>query len=390
MNVLITGAKGFVGKNLIATLECIRDGKDRSFGIAADLQIYGYDIDTDPALLDDYCSKADFVFHLAGVNRPEDPADFMKGNFGFTSTLLETLKKHDNTCPIMISSSIQAALDNPYGESKKAGEDLLFAYGKESGADVLVYRFPNVFGKWCRPNYNSAVATFCNNIANGLPITVNDRSHMMTLVYIDDVVAELIADLKGEANKKDDGFCYVPVEHKITLGEIVDMLYEFKDGRENLAVPCLTDGSFSKKLYSTYLSYLPEDGFAYPLKMNVDDRGSFTEIIRTADRGQVSVNISKPGITKGNHWHHTKNEKFVVVSGRGLIQLRKVGVDENGEPYPVVEYHVSGEEITVVDMIPGYTHNIINLSETEDLVTVMWANEAFDPSKPDTYFDPVE
>ena len=387
MNILITGAKGFVGKNLIAALE--------------NVSILPYDIDTDPALLDDYCRDADFVFHLAGVNRPEDPADFMKGNFGFTSTLLDTLKKHDNKCPIMISSSIQAALDNPYGESKKAGEDLLFGYGKDCGAEVLVYRFPNVFGKWCRPNYNSAVATFCNNIANGLPITVNDRSHMMTLVYIDDVVTELIAALKGEANKKDDGFCYVPVEHKITLGEIVDMLYEFKAGRGagylgeeditgNLSLPDLADGSFSKKLYSTYLSYLPEDGFAYPLKMNVDERGSFTEVLRTADRGQVSVNISKPGITKGNHWHHTKNEKFVVVSGRGLIQLRKVGLDENGEPYPVVEYYVSGDEITVVDMIPGYTHNIINLSETEDLVTVMWANEPFDPEKPDTYFEPVE
>jgi len=401
MNILITGAKGFVGKNLIAALENIRDGKDRSFEIDTELQILSYDIDTDPALLDDYCKVADFVFHLAGVNRPEDPADFMKGNFGFTSTLLDTLKEHGNTCPIMISSSIQAALDNPYGESKKAGEDLLFAYGKDCGAEVLVYRFPNVFGKWCRPNYNSAVATFCNNIANGLPITVNDRSHMMTLVYIDDVVTELIAALKGEANKKDDGFCYVPVEHKITLGEIVDMLYEFKAGRGagylgeeditgNLNVPDLADGSFSKKLYSTYLSYLPEDGFSYPLKMNVDERGSFTEILRTADRGQVSVNISKPGITKGNHWHHTKNEKFVVVRGRGLIQLRKVGLDENGEPYPVVEYHVSGDEITVVDMIPGYTHNIINLSETEDLVTVMWANEPFDPGRPDTYFEPVE
>ena len=390
MNVLITGAKGFVGKNLIATLECIRDGKDRSFEVDADLQVLAYDIDTDPELLDEYCAKADFVFHLAGVNRPEDPADFMKGNFGFTSTLLDTLKKHGNTCPVMISSSIQAALDNPYGKSKKAGEDLLFAYGKETGAEVLVYRFPNVFGKWCRPNYNSAVATFCNNIANGLPITVSDRGHMMTLVYIDDVVAELIAALIGKANKKDDGFCYVPVEHKITLGEIVDLLYSYKEGREALEVPHLPEGSFAKKLYSTYLSYLPEDGFAYKLKMNIDARGSFTEILRTADRGQVSVNISRPGITKGNHWHHTKNEKFVVVSGRGLIQLRKVGANENGEPHPIIEYYVSGDEITVVDMIPGYTHNIINLSETEDLVTVMWANEPFDPGKPDTYFEPVE
>ena len=419
MNILITGAKGFVGKNLIATLENIRDGKDRTFDLndclgaegASSINIMPYDIDTDPALLDEYCEKADFVFHLAGVNRPEEPADFMKGNFGFTSTLLDTLKKHGNACPVMISSSIQAALDNPYGKSKKAGEDLLFAYGRECRAEVLVYRFPNVFGKWCRPNYNSAVATFCNNIANGLPITVNDRSHMMTLVYIDDVVAELIAVLGGKANKKDDGFCYVPVEHKITLGEIVDMLYSFRNGRggfvgaegeqveasddkpkaaPTLAIPDLADGSFSKKLYSTYLSYLPEDGFAYSLRMNKDDRGSFTEILRTDDRGQVSVNISKPGITKGNHWHHTKNEKFVVVSGRGLIQLKKVGVDGNGEPYPIIEYYVSGEEITVVDMIPGYTHNIINLSDTEDLVTVMWANEPFDPDRPDTYFEPVE
>ena len=354
------------------------------------ITIFEYDIDTDEALLDAYCKNADFVFHLAGVNRPQDPAEFMTGNFGFTSTLLELLKKHGNNCPIMISSSIQAALNNPYGESKKAGEDLIFAYGQETGAEVLVYRFPNVFGKWCRPNYNSAVATFCNNIARGLPITVNDPSVNMTLVYIDDVVRELIAALAGQANKQDDGYCKVPVEHKITLGEIVELLYSFRDGTGNLSIPDMTENSFSKKLYSTYLSYLPEDKFAYPLKMNVDDRGSFTEILRTGDRGQVSVNISKPGITKGNHWHHTKNEKFVVVSGTGLIQLRRVGLDENGQPYPVVEYRVSGDEITVVDMIPGYTHNIINLSETEDLVTVMWANESFEPERPDTYFEPVE
>lgn len=405
MNILITGAKGFIGKNLISTLENIRDRKDRTFGFQAaeaeSINIMPYDIDTDPALLDDYCRDADFVFHLAGVNRPEDPADFMKGNFGFTSVLLDTLKKHGNTCPVMISSSTQAVLDNLYGESKKAGEELLFAYGQETGADVLVYRFPNVFGKWCKPNYNSAVATFCNNIANGLPITVNDRSHMMTLVYIDDVVAELIAALKGKANKKDDGFCHVDIEHKITLGEIVDMLYGFRDNRDtgylgievsigNKEIPDVPAGSFSKKLYSTYLSYLPNEGFAYPLKKNDDYRGSFIEIFRTADKGQVSVNINKPGMTKGNHWHHTKNEKFVVVSGRGLIQLRKVGLDENGEPYPVIEYYVSGEEIIMVDMIPGYTHNLINLSDTEDLVTVIWANEPFDPEKPDTYTDPVE
>ena len=418
MNILITGAKGFVGKNLIATLNNIKQGKDRSFaamfagksgaGIstetaAPDITIFEYDIDTDESLLDAYCKNADFVFHLAGVNRPQDPKEFMEGNFGFTSTLLDLLKKHGNNCPVMISSSIQAALNNPYGESKKAGEDLIFAYGQETGAEVLVYRFPNVFGKWCRPNYNSAVATFCNNIARDLPITVNDPSVNMTLVYIDDVVRELIAALNGRANKQEEGYCRVPVEHKITLGEIVELLYSFRDGRGNmsapegtvertgnLAVPDMSENSFSKKLYATYLSYLPEDRFAYPLKMNVDERGSFTEILRTGDRGQVSVNISKPGITKGNHWHHTKNEKFVVVSGQGLIQLRKVGLDENGQPYPVVEYKVSGDEITVVDMIPGYTHNIINLSETEDLVTVMWANESFDPERPDTYFEEVE
>lgn len=390
MNVLITGAGGFIGKNLIETLHNIKDGKDRSFGMDTDIVIFEYDIDTDPALLDAYCKNADFVFHLAGVNRPQDPAEFMTGNFGFTSQLLELLKKHGNNCPVMISSSIQAALDNPYGESKRAGEELMFAYGKETGAPVYVYRFPNVFGKWCRPNYNSAVATFCNNIARDLPITVNDPSVNMTLVYIDDVVRQLIAALNGNANMQEDGFCRVPVEHKITLGEIVDLIYLFRDSRTDLSVPDMAENSFSKKLYATYLSYLPEDRFAYPLKMNVDERGSFTEILRTGDRGQVSVNVSKPGITKGNHWHHTKNEKFVVVSGHGLIQLRKVGLDENGAPYPVIEYRVSGDEMTVVDMIPGYTHNIINLSDTEDLVTVMWANESFDTQRPDTYFEPVE
>lgn len=390
MNILITGAKGFIGKNLVSTLHNIISGKDRSFKISDEITIFEYSRDTDEALLDAYCKNADFVFHLAGVNRPKDQKEFMEVNFGFTSMLLDKLKKHNNKCPVMISSSIQADLDNPYGKSKKAGEDLMFQYEKETGAPVYIYRFPNVFGKWCRPNYNSAVATFCNNIANGLPITVNDPSVLMTLVYIDDVVAELIAALKGEANKREDGYCYVPVQHKITLGEIVDLIYSFKESRVTKEIPDMTENSFAKKLYSTYLSYLPTDEFCYPLKMNVDERGSFTEIIRTKDRGQVSVNISKPGITKGNHWHHTKNEKFVVVHGHGLIQLRKVGVDEDGNAYPVVNYEVSGDEIKVVDMIPGYTHNIINLSDTEDLVTVMWANEQFDPDKPDTYFEPVE
>lgn len=390
MNILITGAKGFIGKNLISTLQNIISGKDKSFKLSDEITIFEYNRDTDEALLDDYCKNTDFVFHLAGINRPQDPKEFMDGNFCFTSMLLEKLKKHDNKCPVMISSSIQATLDNPYGQSKKAAEDLMFQYEKETGAAVYIYRFPNVFGKWCRPNYNSAVATFCNNIANGLPITVNDPSVLMTLVYIDDVVAELIAILKGEANKKDDGYCYVPIEHKITLGEIVDLIHSFKDSRVTKEIPDMTENSFAKKLYSTYLSYLPTDEFCYPLKMNVDERGSFTEIIRTKDRGQVSVNISKPGITKGNHWHHTKNEKFVVVHGHGLIQLRKVGLDEDGNPYPVINYEVSGDEIKVVDMIPGYTHNIINLSDTDDLVTVMWANEEFDQDKPDTYFEPVE
>lgn len=314
----------------------------------------------------------------------------MGGNFGFTSILLDSLKKHNNTCPIMISSSIQAALDNPYGESKKAGEDLLFSYGKETGALVYVYRFPNVFGKWCRPNYNSAVATFCNNIAHDLPIQVNDPSVMMTLVYIDDVVAELIATLQGAANMDVNGYCSVPVEHRITLGEIVDLIYSFKESRETKAVPDMTSGGFVKKLYATYLSYLPEEAFSYPLKMNVDARGSFTEILRTADRGQFSVNISKPGITKGEHWHHTKNEKFVVVSGKGLIQFRKVGINpETGTSYPVINYHVSGDKIEVVDIPTGYTHNIINEGDT-DLVTFMWCNECFDPEKPDTFFLKVE
>lgn len=383
MNILVTGAKGFIGKNLIATLHNIADGKDCSFGLDPDITIFEYDIDTDPALLHGYCKNADFVFHLAGVNRPQNPEEFMEGNFGFTSTLLELLKKHGNNCPIMISSSIQAALSNPYGESKKAGEDLMFAYGKETGARVCVYRFSNVFGKWCRPNYNSAVATFCNNIANDLPITVNDPSVNMTLVYVDDVVAELIAALQGKENRKEDDYCYVPVEHKITLGEIVDLIYSFAKQPQSLVIPEIPENSFAKKLYSTYLSYLPKEKVSFPLKMNVDPRGSFTELLKTEKCGQFSVNISKPGITKGQHWHHTKWEFFIVVSGKGLIQQRKVDSDE------VLNFEVSGEKIEAVHMLPGYTHNIINLSDTEDLVTVMWANEAFDPNRPDTYFDPV-
>lgn len=390
MNILVTGAKGFIGRNLIETLYNIKMGKDKSWGMDSDLIIYEYDLGTDPTLLDVYCKNADFVFHLAGVNRPQNVEEFMEGNFGFTSVLLDTLKKYDNKCPIMISSSIQAALANPYGESKKAGEDLLFHYSKETGARVYVYRFPNVFGKWCRPNYNSAIATFCNNIAHDLPIKVNDPSVNMTLVYIDDVVAELIRALQGNPHVNEERFCYVPVEHKVTLGEIVELIYSFKESRETKLVPDMTEGSLSKKLYSTYLSYLPEDAFSYPLKMNVDARGSFTEILRTKERGQFSVNISKPGITKGEHWHHTKNEKFVIVSGEGLIQFRKVGTDPlTGEAYPVIDYHVSGDKIEVVDIPTGYTHNIINKGET-DLVTFMWCNECFDPEKPDTFFLKVE
>ena len=390
MNILITGAQGFVGRNLASQLKNIRDGKAGNYAVSGkELSIFEYDLNSSPEELDDYCRKADFVFNLAGVNRPKDPTEFMQGNFGFASTLLSMLRKHGNTCPVMISSSIQAALDNPYGESKRAGEQLLFDYARETGAKVLVYRFPNLFGKWCRPNYNSVVATFCHNIAHDLPITVNDPSIEIHLAYIDDVVDELIAALSGREHREGD-YCYIPGSHRVTLGKIAELLHEFRRMPETLALPDTTNGGFEKKLYSTYLSYLPTDRFAYNLKMNCDQRGSFTEIIRTADRGQVSVNISKPGITKGEHWHHTKNEKFVVVHGHGLIQLRKVGTDKNGNAYPVVGYEVSGENIRVVEMIPGYTHNIINLSDTEELVTVMWANESFDPKKPDTYFEPVE
>lgn len=377
MNILITGAKGFIGKNLVAELKNIKEGKTKQYNITQELTLYEYDIDTDPALLDAYCRDADFVFHLAGVNRPKGQSEFMEGNFGFTSTLLDTLKKHGNACPIMLSSSIQAMLENDYGISKKAGEDLLFAYGKETGADVYIFRFPNVFGKWCRPNYNSAVATFCHNVAHDLPIQINDRSVNMTLVYIDDVLHELLCILQGNVFKEGD-FCKVRTEHKITLGEIVDLIYSFKESRNNLMVPDLSE-AFTKKLYSTYLSYLPEDQFSYPLTMHTDHRGSFTEFLKSPDRGQVSINISKPGITKGEHWHHTKNEKFLVVSGKGVIRFRKPEEDKT------IEYFVSGEKLEVVDIPVGYTHNIENLGET-DMVTVMWVNEIFDPEKPDTYF----
>lgn len=366
MKILITGAKGFVGLNLVAELNNQKAE-----------EVFEYDVDTVPSLLDDYCAQADFVFHLAGINRPKEQAEFMAGNFGFTSTLLDTLKKHNNRCPVLISSSTQAALDNPYGLSKKAGEDLMFGYGKETGAKVLVYRLPNVFGKWCRPNYNSAVATFCHNIANDLPIMVNDRNAVMNLVYIDDVTEEMINALNGKANQT-GAFCEVPTVHTATLGKIVDLIEGFYAGRGTLSVPNVAD-AFEKKLYSTYLSYLPIDKFGYPLKMNTDDRGSFTEIIRTPDRGQFSVNIAKPGITKGNHWHNTKNEKFLVVSGKGLICLRNVFADE------IIEYPVSGEKMEVVDIPTGYTHNIKNVGDT-DLITFMWSNEVFNPDKPDTYF----
>ncbi len=399
MNILVTGAKGFVGKNLCASLKNIRDGKDRTRPQLTIDQIFEYDIDTDPALLDTYCAQCDFVFNLAGVNRPQNAEEFMQGNFGFASTLLDTLKKHKNTCPVMISSSIQATCigryDSEYGRSKKAGEELVFAYGQETGAKVLVYRFPNLFGKWCRPNYNSAVATFCNNIANDLPITVNDPAVQLELLYIDDLVTEMLDALEGKAHYCsfdgietrlcDDGaYCAAPITHKVTLGEIVELLEQFKAQTTTLVMPQIPENSFAKKLYSTYLSYLPKEKAAFPLKMNVDARGSFTELLKTENCGQFSVNISKPGITKGQHWHHSKWEFFIVVSGKGLIQQRKLGTDE------VLNFEVSGQKIEAVHMLPGYTHNIINLSDTEDLVTVMWANEQFDPNHPDTFFEVVE
>lgn len=398
MKILVTGARGFVGKNLIEAIKNIRDGKDRVHKIKglekeSDLVIYDYDIESSIDELDIFCRDADFVFNLAGVNRPKDTKEFMAGNFGFASLLLDTLKKHGNHAPVMLSSSIQASLEgrfsgSEYGKSKLAGEKLFQEYSMETGTKMLIYRLPNIFGKWCRPNYNSVVATFCNNIANNLPITVNDRSIELELLYIDDLIEEMLRALNGEEHRDENGFCFCPLTFKETLGHIVDLLFSFKESRMDLSVPDMSNG-FIKRLYATYLSYLPLDEFSYKLKMNRDDRGSFTEILRTVDRGQISVNISKPGITKGQHWHHTKNEKFVVMSGHGLIQLRKIGEDENGKPYPVVNYEVNGEEITVVDMIPGYTHNIINLSNTENLVTLMWANEPFDPEHPDTFGETV-
>lgn len=399
MKILVTGAKGFVGKNLCASLNNIKENKDRTRPDLKIEEVFEYDIDTEKALLDDYCRQADFVFNLAGVNRPKTQEEFMQGNFGFADTLLETLKKHKNTCPVMLSSSIQATLkgrfgESEYGKSKLAGENLFFDYGKETGAKVLVYRFPNLFGKWCRPNYNSAVATFCNNMANDLEIKVNDPATELELLYIDDLVAEMLDALEGKEHHCefedvntvlcDTGrYCAVPTTHKVTLGEIVELLETFKSQPENLVMPEIPNNSFAKKLYSTYLSYLPESKVAFPLKMNKDDRGSFTELLKTVNCGQFSVNISKPGITKGQHWHHTKWEFFIVVSGHGLIEERKIGTDEK------ISFEVSGEEITAVHMLPGYTHNIINLSDTEPLITLMWANEQFDPAHPDTFGEPV-
>ena len=397
MNILVTGAKGFVGKNLCAALKNIRDNKDKTRNIKIE-EIFEYDIDTERNLLDGFCERADFVFNLAGVNRPKDNAEFMEGNFGFASDLLNTLKKHNNKCPVMLSSSVQATLigryDGEYGRSKKVGEELFFKYAEETGAKVLVYRFPNLFGKWCRPNYNSAVATFCHNTANDLPITVNDRNIELELLYIDDLVAEMLDALENNEHRCEfDGintviteggkYCAVPTTHKVTLGEIADLLEQFKNQPKTLFMPEIPDGSFAEKLYSTYLSYLPKEKVSFPLKMNIDERGSFTELLKTAGCGQFSVNISKPGITKGQHWHNSKWEFFIVVSGHGLIEERKIGSDE------VLRFEVSGEEIEAVHMLPGYTHNIINLSDTEDLVTLMWANEQFDPNHPDTFFEKV-
>lgn len=401
MKILVTGAKGFVGKNLCAELKNVMEGKSKCWGpeLVVD-EVFEYDLGNSQEELDEWCSRCDFVFNLAGVNRPKETSEFMEGNFGFASTLLHTLKKHKNTCPVMLSSSQQASLtgrfgNSEYGRSKKAGEELFFTYCEETGAKVMVYRFPNLFGKWCRPNYNSAVATFCNNIANDLPITVNDPSVELELLYIDDLVAEMMSCLKGEEHhcefegldvlpQEDGRYCYVPTTHKITLGAIVDLLHEFAAQPNTLTIPEIPEGSFAKKLYSTYLSYLPKEKVAFPLKMNVDQRGSFTELVHTLNCGQVSINISKPGITKGQHWHHTKWEFFIVVAGHGLIQERKIDSDE------VIEFEVSGDNIQCVHMLPGYTHNIINLSDTENLVTVMYCNEIFNPDRPDTYFLPVQ
>ena len=399
MNILVTGSRGFAGKNLVAALQALRDGKDRTRPTLKVDEIFEYDIDTDPALLDGYCAACDFVFNLAGVNRPQNPAEFMQGNFGFASTLLDTLKQHENKCPVMLASSIQATLigrygQSDYGKSKLAGEELFWKYAAETGAKVLIYRFPNLFGKWCRPNYNSAVATFCNNIANDLPITVNDRLTELELLYIDDLVAEMLDALEGKEHhcefdgvktvlRADGRYCAAPVTHHVTRGEIVDLLERFRAQPETLLLPEIPQNSFAKKLYSTYLSYLPKEKVCFPLKMNADDRGSFTELLKTENCGQFSVNISKPGITKGQHWHHSKWEFFIVVAGHGLIRERKLGSDE------LLEFEVSGDKIEAVQMLPGYTHSIVNLSDSEPLVTLMWANEPFDPNHPDTYFEKV-
>ena len=399
MNILVTGAKGFVGKNLCENLKNIRDGKDRTRSFSVE-NVFEYDIDFSLKELEEWCSKADFVFNLAGVNRPKDNSEFMSGNFGFASTLLDTLKKNDNKCPVMLSSSIQATLigrygESDYGKSKLAGEELFFDYSKAVGSKVLVYRFPNLFGKWCRPNYNSAVATFCNNIANDLPIQVNDRNTELELLYIDDLVEEMMLALTGEEHhceydgltpieKTNGKYCFVPITHKVTLGQIVDILDSFKNQPQTLVMPEIPNNSFTKKLYSTYLSYLPKEKVCFPLKMNCNDRGSFTELLKTVNCGQFSVNISKPGITKGQHWHNTKWEFFIVVSGHALIQERKIGTDE------IMEFEVSGDNIQAIHMLPGYTHNLINLSESENLVTVMWANEQFDSNHPDTFGEKVE
>lgn len=399
MKILVTGAKGFVGRNLVAQLKNIQEGKAKCYGDLTVSAVYEYDIDSTPEELDAYCQECDFVFNLAGVNRPQNQEEFMQGNFGFASTLLDTLKKYSNKAPVMLSSSAQASLtgrfgNSEYGRSKKAGEDLFFQYGEENGVKVLVYRFPNLYGKWCRPNYNSAVATFCHNIANGLPITVNDPSVELELLYIDDLMEEMIAGLQGREHHcefeglevipiTEGRYCYCPITHKVTLGEIVELLHQFEEMPRTLMIPEIPADSFAKRLYSTFLSYLPKEKVSFPLKMNVDDRGSFTELIHTLNCGQISINISKPGITKGQHWHHTKWEQFIVVSGHGVIQMRKEGSDE------VLEYEVSGDKIQSVIMLPGYTHNIINLSDTEDLVTIMYCNEIFNPNRPDTFFDPV-
>ena len=398
MNILITGAKGFVGKNLTEALKNIRDGKDRTRPNLKIEDIYLYDIDSSKEELETACKRADFVFNLAGVNRPKDNSEFIKGNFDFAEGLLDTLKKYNNKCPVMLASSIQATLigryDSDYGRSKKAGEELFFNYACETGAKVLVYRFPNLFGKWCRPNYNSAVATFCYNTANSLPITVNDRSTELELLYIDDLVSEMLDALEYKEHHcefdgvdavmcQDGKYCAAPITHKVTLGKIADLLESFKAQPENLLIPEIPNNSFAKKLYSTYLSYLPKEKVSFPLKINVDGRGSFTELLKTENCGQISVNISKPGITKGQHWHNSKWEFFIVVSGHGLIEERKIGTDE------MLSFEVSGDKIEAVHMLPGYTHNIINLSETENLVTVMWANEQFDPNNPDTFYEEV-